>query len=85
MLGGNMNGKRLRMQKLLLARWATERQMPLMLFHMIMHRVLILFDLGTDGADKLASSILLIRVRHFAHGPAVARFNFLLDIYVNES
>jgi hypothetical protein len=64
MLGGNMDSERLRMQKLLLAGWTTKRQMPLMLFHMIMHGVLVLFYLRTDSADKLARSILLISVRH---------------------
>jgi len=35
-----------------------------MLLHMVVHSILVLFDLRTDGTDKLARSILLIDVRH---------------------
>lgn len=38
--------------------------MALMLLHMVVHRILILLDLRTDRADKFASGILLIDVRH---------------------
>lgn len=64
MLGRNVYSKSLCVKKLFLACGATEGQMPLMFLHMIVHGVLVLFDLGTDSTDKLASSILLIDVRH---------------------
>ena len=50
--------------------------MPLVLFHMVVHRVLVLLYLRTDGTDKLASSILLIDVRHLYWGSGPRRFQF---------
>ena len=61
---GNMYSERLCMEKLLLTRWTTEGEMPLVFFHVIVHSILILFHLRTDCTDKLAGSILLIDVRH---------------------
>ena len=64
MLRGNMDGQCLCVEKLFLTRGARVRQMPFMLFHMVVHRVLVLFDFRTDSTDKLTRSILLISVRH---------------------
>ena len=50
--------------------------MPLVLFHMVVHRVLVLLYLRTDGTDKLAGSILLIDVRHLYWGSGPRRFQF---------
>jgi hypothetical protein len=41
------------------------------------HRVLVLFHLGTDGADKLASGVFLIRVRHLYRPTGPTRLQFL--------
>jgi len=52
------------MEELFFTGWTTEGEMPFVFFHMVVHGVLILLNLGTDGADKLASSVLLIDIRH---------------------
>jgi hypothetical protein len=59
-----MNGKSLRMQKLLFAGWTTMGKMSLMLLHMVVHRILILLYLRTDSTDKLTGGIFLIDIRH---------------------
>ena len=64
MLGRDMDGECLSVEKLLLTCGTCMREMPFMLLHMVVHGILILFDLRTDGTDKLARSILLIHVRH---------------------
>ena len=64
MFRSNVDSESLRMEKLLFTGGACMGQMPLVLFHMVVHRVLVLLYLRTDGTDKLASSILLIDVRH---------------------
>lgn len=64
MLRRNVNGQRLRVEKLLLTRGTRVGQMPLMLLHVVVHGVLVLFDLRADGTDKLAGGVLLIDVRH---------------------
>jgi hypothetical protein len=63
-------------EKLLLTGGTRMGQMALVPFHMVVHRVLVLLNLGTDGADKLASGILLIRVRHlyWSTRPAPVQF-----------
>ena len=64
MLGGDMDGESLCVEKLFLTCGARVRQMPLMFLHVIVHGILVLLDLRADSTDKLASSILLISVRH---------------------
>ena len=74
---GHMDGESLGVEKLLLTCGTGMREMPLVLLHMVMHRVLVLFDLRTDGTDKLAGGILLINIRHvYLAASAVAGFNF---------
>ena len=64
MFGRDMDGESLRVEKLLLTGGTGMGQMALVPLHMIVHRVLVLLNLGTDGADKLAGGVLLIGVRH---------------------
>ena len=64
MLGRHVDGKSLGVKKLLLTCGTCMREMPLVLLHMVVHCVLILFHLRTDGTDKLASGIFLIGIRH---------------------
>jgi hypothetical protein len=63
-LGGDMDCQSLGVQKLLFTERAAKGKVPLMLLHMVVHGILVLLDLGTDRADKLAGGILLIDVRH---------------------
>ena len=76
MLRSNVYSKGLRMKELFLTCGATKGQVTLVFLHMVVHRVLVLFDLGTDGADKLASGIFLIDVRHCTDTCAQQGFNF---------
>ena len=76
MFGRNMNSERLRVEKLLLTGGTRMRQMTLVALHVIMHRVLVLLDLGTDGTDKLAGGILLIRVRHLYRSTGATGLQF---------
>jgi hypothetical protein len=76
MFGRDMDGESLRVEKLFLTGGARVREMTLVPLHMVVHRVLILLDLGTDGADKLAGSVLLIDVRHCTGKWGPRRFNF---------
>lgn len=64
MLGRDMDGESLCVEKLFLTCGARVRQMSLMFLHVIVHGILVLLDLRADGTDKLASSILLIDIRH---------------------
>ena len=64
MFGRDMDSQSLCVEKLLLTGGTRVGQMALVALHMVVHRILVLLNLRTDGADKLASGVLLIRVRH---------------------
>jgi hypothetical protein len=49
-----------------------------MFLHMVVHSILVLFDLRTDGTDKLARSILLIDVRHLYPSMQATALQFFL-------
>ena len=80
MFGGDMDGERLCMEKLLFTGWTRMRQMSLMFLHMIVHGVLVLLDLGTDSTNKLAGSILLIDVRHVYRTPGTTGLQFFVGM-----
>jgi hypothetical protein len=77
MLGRNMDGECLGVEKLLLTCRTCMREMPFVLLHMVVHSILVLFDLRTDSTDKLTRSILLIHVRHLYTWTGVAGLQFL--------
>jgi len=60
MSGGHMQSQCLRMEELFLACRTLEREMTLMLLHMIVHSILVFFGGLANAADKLAVGILLV-------------------------
>jgi hypothetical protein len=73
-----MYGKCLRVEKLLLADLALEREMTFMLLQMIMHSILILLRSLANLTDVLTGSVLLVCICHVgSRGGAAGGINFI--------